>query len=92
MMAIPRSVYPNADQAPEAGEGLNKRSTVTLYQCFPGTEEVESYNRDKRKWRENVKQKLTQAKHGATFVDYDGDNGIWKFLVEKFHPQDQQDS
>jgi len=75
-------VYPNGVKPP-VGQDLNKRATVTMYQCWPpnGHGRLEDPGARDR-YRAKIKQ-MTEDKN-ATFVDYDCTTGVWKFEVEHF--------
>lgn len=75
-------VYPNGVKPP-VGQELNKRATVTMYQCWPpnGHGHLEDPGARDR-YRAKIKQ-MTEDKN-ATFVDYDCTTGVWKFEVEHF--------
>lgn len=75
-------VYPNGVKPP-VGQELNKRATVTMYQCWPPN--GHGYLEDpgaRERYRAKIKQ-MTEDKN-ATFVDYDCTTGVWKFEVEHF--------
>lgn len=59
------------------GSGLNKPAIVELLGIFPPRKSptIEAY-------KERVKQRTQDI--GATFLDYSGDKGIWRFRVEHF--------
>jgi hypothetical protein len=76
-------VYPEASSKPPVGVGLNKPSTVIMYQCYPPNghmllKDLKSQQRYKAKI-----QQMTEEKH-AKFIDYDCATGIWKFGVDHF--------
>jgi len=76
-------VYPEAGFKPPVGEGLNKRATVTMYQCWPpnGRSHLEDTKAQERyRWKI---QQMTEEKR-AKFIDYDCLTGVWKFQVEHF--------
>jgi len=75
-------VYPYGNK-PEPGKELNKRATVTMYQCWPpnGRGHLEDESAQER-YRGKIKQ-MTEDKK-ATFIDYDCITGTWKFQVEHF--------
>jgi len=76
-------VYPQADRKPPPGEGLNKRATVTMYQCWPPSGKDMALDiRGQEKYRKKI-QHMTEKKN-AKFIDYDCETGIWKFQVEHF--------
>jgi hypothetical protein len=76
-------VYPVQGTKPPEGQGLNKRATVTMYQCWPpnGRGHLED-PRAQDKYRGKIQQ-MTEEKR-ATFIDYDCSTGVWKFQVEHF--------
>ncbi|CAL9241313.1 unnamed protein product [Arabidopsis halleri] len=72
-------VYDDETSKPVVGEGLNKVAEVTLIVNIPnltwGKERVD-----------HIAYKLKQSteRQGATFISFDPDNGLWKFLVPHF--------
>ncbi|CAE7941030.1 NUP98B [Symbiodinium necroappetens] len=75
-------VYPDASRKPPVGQGLNKRATVTMYQCFPPGERVE----DKQvleEYRTKIKI-MTEENRACKFIDYDCLTGVWTFEVGRF--------
>jgi len=76
-------VYPAPGTKPQIGEGLNKRATVTMYQCWPpnGRGHLDDVHAQQR-YRAKIQQ-MTEDKK-AKFIDYDCNSGIWKFQVEHF--------
>lgn len=75
-------LYPDTAAKPLEGEGLNRPATITLYQCLPPKSGTIPSAEHKAKYRDRI-AKMTEAR-GATFVDYDCDNGVWKFRVDHF--------
>lgn len=75
-------LYPEPGTKPTEGEGLNRPATITLHQCMPPNNGSFPDADSKRRYRERIAQ-MTEAK-GAKFVDYDCDNGIWRFRVDHF--------
>jgi len=76
-------VYPEAGFKPPVGEGLNKRATVTMYQCWPPNGRshlADSKAQERYRWKI---QQMTEEKR-AKFIDYDCLTGVWKFQVEHF--------
>jgi len=76
-------VYPVQGLKPPPGQGLNKCSTVCMYQCWPpngrgNLEDTTSRERYKGKIRAMTEEKR------ARFIDYDCSTGVWKFQVEHF--------
>ncbi|CAE8662831.1 unnamed protein product, partial [Polarella glacialis] len=74
-------VYPDSKTKPPAGQGLNKRSTVTMYQCFPPGEAV--IDEDNMDYKNKI-QKMTEENSACTFLDYNCQTGVWKFEVDHF--------
>lgn len=76
-------VYPVPGTKPAVGQGLNKRATVTMYQCWPpnGRGYLDDTKAQER-YRCKIRQ-MTEEKR-AKFIDYDCNTGVWKFEVEHF--------
>lgn len=75
-------VYPDPVRKPPKGSGLNKRATVTMYQCFPPGGPVET-EEQAQEYKDKIK-KMTEENSACRFIDYDCDSGIWRFEVERF--------
>jgi len=75
-------LYPDPGTKPPEGEGLNRPATITLFQCMPPNNGAFPDAESKSKYRERI-ARMTEQK-GARFVDYDCDNGIWRFRVDHF--------
>jgi len=76
-------LYPHYETKPQPGTGLNKKATVTLYQCWPPN--GEGYLEDaasRARYRAEIQQ-MTEQKN-ARFIDYDCITGVWKFSVDHF--------
>nr|BAJ34529.1 unnamed protein product [Eutrema halophilum] len=72
-------VYDDESSKPVVGEGLNKAAEVTLIVNIP--------NPTLGKVRvDQISYKLKQSaeRQGATFISFDPDRGLWKFLVPHF--------
>jgi len=77
-------VYPDADEKPPPGVGLNRAATITLYQCFPPTHQNQAVQTgDARARYERKIQRMTEQK-GARFISYDPVEGEWAFAVDRF--------
>jgi hypothetical protein len=76
-------VYPEPGSKAPVGQGLNKRATVTMYQCWPpnGRGHLEDVKAQER-YRYKIQQ-MTEEKR-AKFIDYDCVTGVWKFQVDHF--------
>lgn len=76
-------VYPEPGSKAPIGQGLNKRATVTMYQCWPpnGRGHLEDPKSQER-YRYKIQQ-MTEEKR-AKFINYDCSTGVWKFQVEHF--------
>lgn len=75
-------VYPDASLKPPVGQGLNKPASVTLFGCMPKSKQRFADPEAKERYRQRV-AKMTQEK-GATFEDYNCEDGTWKFHVTHF--------
>eukprot|EP00451_Oxyrrhis_marina_P012147 CAMPEP_0204312040 /NCGR_PEP_ID=MMETSP0469-20131031/2729_1 /ASSEMBLY_ACC=CAM_ASM_000384 /TAXON_ID=2969 /ORGANISM="Oxyrrhis marina" /LENGTH=558 /DNA_ID=CAMNT_0051292107 /DNA_START=1 /DNA_END=1677 /DNA_ORIENTATION=- len=76
-------LYEECGNKPPPGEGLNKRSTVTMYQCWPpnGADSLQDPKSQDR-YRRKIQQ-MTEKKN-AHFIDYDCITGVWQFQVDHF--------
>ena len=75
-------VYPDATKKPPVGQGLNKRATVTMYQCFPPGERVQD-DQVVEEYKMKIKR-MTEENSACTFIDYDCLTGVWTFEVGRF--------
>lgn len=75
-------VYPEACLKPPVGEGLNKPASIVLFGCMPKSQARLSDQKARDRYRQRVAQ-MTEEK-GATFEDYDCEDGTWKFSVTHF--------
>ena len=75
-------VYPDAASKPPPGQGLNKRSTVTMYKCFPPGERVKD-GQAMEEYKLKIKE-MTEENNACKFIDYDCSTGVWKFQVAHF--------
>jgi hypothetical protein len=75
-------VYPDPSRKPPVGRGLNKPASVVLFGCMPKSKQRLADPRAKERYRQRVAQ-MTEEK-GATFEDYNCEDGTWKFHVAHF--------
>lgn len=76
-------VYPDANTKPPVGVGLNKPSTVVMYQCYPPNGHMLLKDpKSQQRYKAKIQQ-MTEEKH-AKFIDYDCATGVWKFGVDHF--------
>ncbi|XP_067040500.1 nuclear pore complex protein Nup98-Nup96-like isoform X1 [Acropora muricata] len=81
-------VYPDSyPSKPPVGKDLNKKAEITLEKVWPNDKTlhkpITSPERLKLQgWQKRVE--AATAKLGATFLDYDPDNGNWVFTVDHF--------
>jgi len=74
------TVYPDESIKPEEGQGLNKPATVSLENVFP-----KSGDRSEIALAKYEQRLLTSnKKHGAQFISYDRERGVWTFKVKHF--------
>lgn len=74
-------VYPDQATKPPAGEGLNKPASILLLGCVP---KVHGFRDTKARDRYTKRVKQMTEEKGAEFVDYDCDEGVWRFRVRHF--------
>lgn len=69
-------VYGDESTKPAVGEGLNKAAEVTLFVNIAcGKERVDHVS---------CRLKQSAERQGATFISFDPEDGLWKFLVPHF--------
>ncbi|GAO48900.1 hypothetical protein G7K_3063-t1 [Saitoella complicata NRRL Y-17804] len=78
------TVYPDEEDKPEEGKGMNVPATLTLEKCWPLSRETRSPLKDPEHPR--VQQHVNRLKRMAEteFVEYVADNGYWVFKVKHF--------
>lgn len=88
-------VYPDENQKPSVGEGLNRRAQVTLDRVWP----IDKTNRlpitdphriDALDYESRLRR--ASAKHKTTFVEYRPQTGSWVFKVDHFSKYGLSDS
>ncbi|XP_059474265.1 nuclear pore complex protein Nup98-Nup96 [Neocloeon triangulifer] len=80
-------VYPNDEEKPALGQGLNRRAQVTLDRIYPVNKQTRAPIRDPETilnmdYDSTLRRACVRMK--ARFVDYRPDNGSWVFKVDHF--------
>ena len=78
------TIYPNDDEKPAEGEGLNRRAQVTLDMVWPKAKDTHAAIKDPQRIADmNYTDKIERAsaKIGAKFLDYRPETGSWVFEV-----------
>eukprot|EP00913_Durusdinium_trenchii_P003635 g3363.t1 len=75
-------LYPDSQNKPSEGEGLNRPATITLFGCLPPQAADFTDEESKARYRHRIAE-MTESK-GAHFLDYDCDKGLWQFCVDHF--------
>ncbi|XP_053400747.1 nuclear pore complex protein Nup98-Nup96-like [Mercenaria mercenaria] len=80
-------VYPDDDNKPEVGEGLNKRAEITLDCVWPRDKSIGTPIKSPEKlkamrWQDKIEE--NSLKVGAKFIDYRPETGSWVFEVKHF--------
>lgn len=76
------SVYPNEDDKPPEGQGLNKPAIVTLYVRPKEKRGRPISQADIHKFEQKLRK--TTAKFDGEFISYDYGTGAWTFRVKHF--------
>ncbi|KAG0265272.1 hypothetical protein BG011_005143 [Mortierella polycephala] len=78
-------VYPDEQNKPPRGQGLNVPAIISLEQCWPkakGRLGLEKFERNSPQYADYVKRLKRMT--DTTFLDFTTDNGTWTFRVEHF--------
>lgn len=80
-------VYPDDENKPPLGEGLNKKAEVTLDCVWPRDKSVGTPVKSPEKlaainWQNKIEENTTKI--GAKFIDYRPETGSWVFEVKHF--------
>ncbi|KAK2170352.1 hypothetical protein LSH36_3g17077 [Paralvinella palmiformis] len=81
------TIYPEDEEKPPTGTGLNKKAQITLHCVWPCDNNTKEYVKDVEKLAElHYQDKLERitAKIGANFLDYRPETGSWEFEVKHF--------
>ncbi|XP_027009207.2 nuclear pore complex protein Nup98-Nup96 [Tachysurus fulvidraco] len=88
-------VYPDDNDKPNAGDGLNRRAEVTLDGVWPNDKTTRVQIKSPQRLSEmNFEERLENAsrKQGARFLEYRPETGSWVFEVTHFSKYGLQDS
>eukprot|EP00118_Oscarella_pearsei_P016872 m.164444 g.164444 ORF g.164444 m.164444 type:complete len:1829 (+) comp38880_c0_seq2:1554-7040(+) len=80
-------VYPDDDNKPSTGQGLNKKALVRLEGTWPTDKTTRQLIKDPQRlltMHYSEKVERSTIKMGAIFVDYKPDTGSWIFTVDHF--------
>lgn len=89
------TIYPEDDDKPPVGEGLNKKAQVTLDCVWPNDKTTHEAVKDPEKLKVlGYQEKLERvtARIGGKFLDYRPDTGSWVFEVKHFSKYGLDDS
>ncbi|KAF9429397.1 hypothetical protein BGZ76_001356, partial [Entomortierella beljakovae] len=78
-------VYPDENNKPPRGQGLNVPALISLENCWPldkSTREPIKVDKSSPQYAQHLKRLKRQAE--TTFVEFNADDGAWTFRVEHF--------
>lgn len=88
-------IYPDDENKPAVGKGLNRKAQVTLDQVWPHDKTDRKPIKDRERLEEmGYEDKLRRVceKHDMRYIDYRPETGSWVFKVEHFSKYGLSDS
>lgn len=88
-------IYPDDDNKPAIGSGLNRKAQITLDQVWPHDKTLHEPIKDRERLEMmDYEGKLRKVcdKHDTRFIDYRPETGSWVFKVEHFSKYGLNDS
>lgn len=77
-------IYPDDDNKPPIGEGLNRKARITLYQVWPHDKTLHEPIKNRERFEYNKFLAKLRTINDTQFKEYRPESGSWIFMVQHF--------